>query len=134
MSIEQLYEAGSPDVALRHGRMYALRLRDGTILPVQAMNWDPGRTPWQLVEDAETCPEGDVPGHLIVTSDGGFERDEAYEPRDTDRDVRAVAEGLTVSDLVPADDLARAMWAARTGRYASCPRCGGADEAFHHPL
>ena len=134
MEIEELIGRRRARVALRHGRWYSLTLRDGTVVPLQAMNYFPEWMRWQLVEGYETCPEGDPPAHLIVQPDGSLERDTDVDPSDTDRDVRAVAEGLTVFDLVPADDLARAAWASTAGHYTTCPRCSGSDRTFHHPM
>jgi hypothetical protein len=48
--------------------------------------------------------------------------------------MKIVAEGLTAYDLMAADAVAQAAWIASAGAYRHCPRCGGSDERFHHPL
>ena len=121
-------------VRLRHGRWYSLTLSDGTVLPMMAWSRDPGHDEWQLIGDYPTTILHDVPPHLLVQPDGSFVRDGGYCPEDHYGDVRAVAEGLTVYDLVPADTLARTLWEKQVGRYQICPRCGGTDWAYHHPL
>jgi len=122
------------DVRLRHGRWYSLTLRDGTVLPMMAWSNHPGYDEWQLIGNYPTTLENDVPPHLVVQPDGSFVRFDAYCPEDHYGDVRAVAEGLTILDLAPADALARTRWEKQVGRYEVCPRCGGTDQTFHHPL
>ena len=122
------------NVRLRHGRWYSLTLRDGTVLPMMAWSDDPGHVEWQLIGDHPTTLLHDVPPHLLVQPDGSFVRDGGYCPEDHYGDVKAVAEGLTVLDLVPADALARSLWRKLIGPYQICPRRGGMDWAYHHPL
>jgi len=122
------------DVRLHDGRLYTLRLQDGTIVTVMAWSQRPGEDPWQLIGDHDTCPQEGPPPHLVVRPDGSFVRDEGFVPEDHDGDVRAIAEGLTVFDLVPADTLAWALWFRLIGHYDACPRCGGSDTTSHRAL
>jgi len=116
-------------IRLRWGRWYALTLRDGTVIVLQAFNTDPGRDPWVLAEAGESCPD-DEPCDFIVGRDGTLEPDDET----AERAARVIEEGLTAFDLVPADALAQAAWIATIGPYRVCPRCGGSDDRFHHPL
>ena len=119
---------------LQHGRMYALPLGDGTLLPLMAWN-ETNEPPWQLLE---ACPGGDLcvhgrHGHLLVQPDGTFEVEGGTEPSRHDPDVRAVAAGLTVRDLRPANRLALALFRVVAGRPFPCSRCGAVVGARHHP-
>ena len=119
---------------LQHGRMYALRLEDGTLLPLMAWN-ETDEPPWQLLE---ACLGGDLcvharHGHLLVQPDGSFEVEDGTEPSRHDPDVRAVAAGLTVHDLRPANRLALALFRVVAGRPFPCSRCGAVVGARHHP-
>ena len=120
---------------LEHGRLYTLRLEDGTLLPLIAWRETPGM-PWQLLD---TCPGGDLcthgrHPHLIVRSDGRFEVDDGVEASRHDPDIRAVAEGLTVDHLRPANRLAISLFRSVAGRSFPCSRCGAVVGKKHHPL
>src|SRR5215212_11471304 len=103
--------------ALQHGRLYSLRLDDGTVLPLLAWKETPGM-PWQLFDPCsggDLCVHGRHP-HVVVRPDGSFEIDEGTEPSRHDLDVRAVAEGLTVHHLRLANRMALALFRAFVGR------------------
>ena len=122
-------------LTLVHGRLYTLRLEDGLKLPLMA--WQSELTgEWQLLD---TCPGADLcmharHAHLIVLPNGRLEVDEGIEPNRHDLDVRAVAEGLTVDHVRPANRLAIALFRAVAGRPFPCSRCGAVIGRTHHPL
>jgi hypothetical protein len=102
---------------LMHGRVYALHLEDGTLLPL--LDWrETLGMPWQLLD---TCPGGDLlcthgrHPDLIVLPDGRFEVDDGVEASRHDLDVRAMVEGLTVDHLRPANRLAIFQFRAVAG-------------------
>lgn len=119
---------------LEHGRLYTLRLGDGTLLPLVAWRTEP-RFPWQFVgtcAEDDTCTHAREP-HLVARRDGTFEVDEGTEPGRFDPDVRAAAEGLAVEHLRPANRMAIALFrATATVRYP-CPRCMAHLADGHHP-
>jgi hypothetical protein len=119
---------------LEHGRLYTLRLGDGTPLPVIAWRTEP-RFPWQFLG---TCPEDDRcvharEPHMLARMDGSFEIDESTESSPYDLDRRAVAEGLTVHDLQPANRMAIALFRAMASSRYPCPRCEAQLGVRHHP-
>ena len=142
MTIEQMYAScrecyGS--VTLRHGRWYAVTLRDGTSVILCAIK---RACFWTLSGERDAPPYALQDRHvyadaawLCVQADGSFDRDDTEVPEDTDPVVRISREDLSVRDLVPADDRARAVWEALFGRPAACPRCGATSGSnLHHPL
>jgi hypothetical protein len=119
---------------LQHGRLFSLRLRDGAALPLMAWRSATGDV-WQLVDG---CPGGDLclhgrHAHMSVMPDGRFEVDEGTEPSPHDLDVRAVAEGLTVDHLQPANRLAIALFRVISGPRFPCSRCVVVLGEQHHP-
>ncbi len=128
MTTEELYEFFREDfgrVTLRHGRGYAVTLRDGTRVTLRAIRWPHDWTPG---------PERDAPPYafqdpgaysddliLEVLPDGTFEPASGEEPLDSDPADGLLREGLTVENPVPVDDRARAVWAALFGNPTVCP-------------
>ena len=118
---------------LEHGRLYTLRLSDGTLLPLVAWKQTPGM-PWQFLDgcpNAEVCPHPRH-AHLVERPDGTFEVDCGTVPGPHDPDVRAVAEGLTMRDLRPANRLAIAYFRLVSGPRFPCSRCGALKGGRHH--
>jgi hypothetical protein len=120
-------------LTLVHGRLYTLRLDDG--LQLALMAWQSELTgEWQLLD---ACPGTDLcmharHAHLIVLPNGRLEVDEGTEPSPHDPDVRAVAEGLTVDHLRPANRLAMSLFRVVAGPRYPCSRCGALLGQDHH--
>jgi len=84
-----------------------------------------------LVETEATSPPDDAPASLLVQQDGTLEPEGDYEDEGRFDPIRDA--GLTVRDLVPADDRARELWTATFGHPTVCPRCGATSDAEHDP-
>ena len=123
-------------LTLRHGRWYAATLRKEDIVILRARKCLPTwESYWILIPERDDRPyEYDGGTWLLLRGDGGLDHDGSMEPDDADPGDRVHAEGLTLDDLVPADDRARAAWRALHGDAAPCPRCGASRERPHHPL
>ena len=123
-------------VTLRHGRWYAATLGDGAVVILRARKCLPTwESSWLLIPERDDRPyETNEGTWLELRGDGGFDRDYSGVQEDSDPGDRVYAEGLTLDDLVPADDRARAAWRALHGDASTCPRCGASGGRAHHPL
>jgi hypothetical protein len=118
-----------------HGRLYTLQLwRGGIRFVLTAYNFHPEHREWQFMENEDVAPGDEEPAHLIMQLDGALEPDIGLGRDEAERIFWVAEEGRTVRDLVPADDLARELWATKFGNPTVCPRCDAPQGTPHHPL
>jgi hypothetical protein len=120
---------------LSFGRLYTVTLAErGEVMLLMAYNLHPDHDEWQLIEVDGSSPADANPAHLLVRPDGTLEPEGDFDLDDSGRFDAFLRQGVTVRDLVPADDRAHEIWTAQVGRPAVCPRCGASAGALHHPL